>query len=830
MGNSMSFLLYRKERENMAIDFRESYPVINWDLSRQNLFFNYFGKESDSARGFKVQISQSCNVLFPTTESLRIYCVKQDNSKVYDNAIIDGSLFVIDLDNQVFAIPGIVKCELQISSGGEWLSSETFYINVDENLVDGSILSSDDYIAFRAALDQIDDLTVDVNTAVQNVNDLETTITNNEAARNLFENYDNAKAYFVGNKVSYLGSSYVCLVNSTSNLPTDTNYWLLFASKGDKGDQGIQGTQGEQGIQGIQGEIGVNWLDAYSSTTTYNERDAVSYNGSSYYCILQSINNLPTNTTYWSPLALKGIDGSGGDMFKSTYDTQNKATDIFTYVDDKVAGVTFANATTTSDGLMSKEDKILVNDIDNEVSDIYHLQNYEINNRSRKVTGLVSFVTDDANTADYITLMPIFSAESVSCCTAVPSNKVATNDVSTCTLSQLQELQNTYGWEILSHSANHAHLTALTDAEAEAELKDSYDWLNANGLKCQSFAVPYGEYGTREKKLAKKYYRCMRTSLFGLTNGTIPSINSSPIETHELRSIWIPEGTTVTTDVTSGFSNQSLDYYKYYIDKALANGAWLIISMHSWDIRNSSKESLLTSIIQYAKSKMPVVTFKGALNIIGNVIEAGDYARQNRTNTHFVVGADGTIDSNLLPEMFVGYDMFKPSNVLTDYKPNRITTTLISASYASANGFPVAKGGTFKTYRVTYGSEPLEYNRQQFITFDNEIYERRHGASAWMTTWTRTSTNPIPATNAYTDTTAIGSFPVGVSYTRIQTAYASNFPEALGGTLVTHNIEQTAGSLGFNWQEYHIYATAKVYKRPVNSDGTYGSWSKISAV
>jgi hypothetical protein len=49
--------------------------------------------------------------------------------------------------------------------------------------------------------------------------------------------YDNLETYVKGDSVSYLGSSYVCYVaTSTGNLPTDTSYWQLVASIGPTGD------------------------------------------------------------------------------------------------------------------------------------------------------------------------------------------------------------------------------------------------------------------------------------------------------------------------------------------------------------------------------------------------------------------------------------------------------------------------------------------------------------------------------------------------------------------------------------------------------------------
>lgn len=64
--------------------------------------------------------------------------------------------------------------------------------------------------------------------------------------------------------------------------------------------------------QGPQGEVGMTWQGTYSGGTTYAVDDAVSYNGSSYICILASTGNLPTDDTYWELLADKGDTGDTG--------------------------------------------------------------------------------------------------------------------------------------------------------------------------------------------------------------------------------------------------------------------------------------------------------------------------------------------------------------------------------------------------------------------------------------------------------------------------------------------------------------------------------------
>jgi hypothetical protein len=56
------------------------------------------------------------------------------------------------------------------------------------------------------------------------------------------------------------------------------------------------------------GNIKFEWKGTYNAGTAYAVDDVVSYNGSSYVCILASTNNLPTNTTYWNVMSNKGTD------------------------------------------------------------------------------------------------------------------------------------------------------------------------------------------------------------------------------------------------------------------------------------------------------------------------------------------------------------------------------------------------------------------------------------------------------------------------------------------------------------------------------------------
>lgn len=47
---------------------------------------------------------------------------------------------------------------------------------------------------------------------------------------------------------------------------------------------------------------------AWSSSTSYDEQDVVTYLGNTYVCILANSNNTPPNTTYWSPLLVEAAN------------------------------------------------------------------------------------------------------------------------------------------------------------------------------------------------------------------------------------------------------------------------------------------------------------------------------------------------------------------------------------------------------------------------------------------------------------------------------------------------------------------------------------------
>ena len=107
----------------------------------------------------------------------------------------------------------------------------------------------------------------------------------------------------------------------------DSGHLIITLSEGSPLDAGSAvGPQGIQGIQGPQGES-VASIQRTSGTGAAGTTDA--------YTMYST-----DGTTIGTFNVYNGMDGLGsGDMLKFVYDTQNKNTDIFQYVDQKIAAL-----------------------------------------------------------------------------------------------------------------------------------------------------------------------------------------------------------------------------------------------------------------------------------------------------------------------------------------------------------------------------------------------------------------------------------------------------------------------------------------------------------
>ncbi len=82
------------------------------------------------------------------------------------------------------------------------------------------------------------------------------TITSYCNENRVWESYSDEKLYREGNKVTFNGSSYLCIKECLAVSPENDEYWFMIAGRGERGQKGNQGPQGIEGLRGEQGQRG----------------------------------------------------------------------------------------------------------------------------------------------------------------------------------------------------------------------------------------------------------------------------------------------------------------------------------------------------------------------------------------------------------------------------------------------------------------------------------------------------------------------------------------------------------------------------------------------
>ncbi len=247
-------------------------------------------------------------------------------------------------------------------------------------------------------------------------------------------------------------------------------------------------------------------------------------------------------------------------------------------------------------------------------------------------TAKVSFVFDDGPTNTYTLAAPTLakygfvgtSAIITGCVgmTTTPNTCAADGTVPYMTWSQISELQNTYNWEIASHSVTHPLLATatpkLTEQQVIQELTQSKSTLQANGFNAVDFVPPYGDYEPNGHPVladVAKTYQSMR----GFQD---TGFNTFPYNDYLLRDQLVQGSVAVST-------------LKSYVDTAKANNQWLILTFHDIVPNGAStasddyqyNQADLDQIAAYVKSlSLPVVTLSGGLiNSTSNLLSNSSF-------------------------------------------------------------------------------------------------------------------------------------------------------------------------------------------------------------
>ena len=230
-------------------------------------------------------------------------------------------------------------------------------------------------------------------------------------------------------------------------------------------------------------------------------------------------------------------------------------------------------------------------------------------------TAEVAFTFDDGLTSSYTNAAPILKTYGLTGTNYVPTACIASTgtcpenqDASYMTWAQVQALQNTYGWEIGSHSvdtpcmadsaltdpADCPNPLPLTNAQIDAELVNSKTTLASYGIKATDFAPPYGDFNPNVIAQIAKYYASMKQfkNASGNTNGY-------PTSDYYLQDYPVEETLTPVSAIETAINN------------AITNKQFLVLTFHDIlplpsknpdDFQYGSAE--LTQIASYVRTKV----------------------------------------------------------------------------------------------------------------------------------------------------------------------------------------------------------------------------------
>jgi peptidoglycan/xylan/chitin deacetylase (PgdA/CDA1 family) len=172
---------------------------------------------------------------------------------------------------------------------------------------------------------------------------------------------------------------------------------------------------------------------------------------------------------------------------------------------------------------------------------------------------LFTFILDDGNDTDFVVAKELFAGQGAVACTAITTDWIGRN--SHLTADQIRALRDA-GWEIMSHTASHPHLTSLNAGQIEEELSRSKTALESLGVTVRNIVYPYNQNNELVRTITAKYYRSGRGGTY--------AVNDADTDPYYLKSFPY---------------KHDLEGIKRTIDKAYDDGAWIIVYQHEVDVK-----------------------------------------------------------------------------------------------------------------------------------------------------------------------------------------------------------------------------------------------------
>jgi peptidoglycan/xylan/chitin deacetylase (PgdA/CDA1 family) len=265
------------------------------------------------------------------------------------------------------------------------------------------------------------------------------------------------------------------------------------------------------------------------------------------------------------------------------------------------------------------------NYIDNKFKDSTPIFSFTTASDNNSPIPLVTFVFDDGWKSTFMNASPVLNDSMFPGVSAVIAY-MPDNGMAYMNWTQIQELQNIYGWEIASHTKSHAEMPSLNKSALESELSDSKTILENKGLDIHNFISPEGAYNHLTEAYIMRYYDSDRI----VSDGPVtPPYNEFPLYAKHI------QNTTTVSEV------------KGWVDSAVNNNSWLILVLHKIVDSNPMAEewtkSDLASIARYieSKGKLRVVTIREAQT--SSFDYKGIYADNANKSITNTINPDGSV-------------------------------------------------------------------------------------------------------------------------------------------------------------------------------------------
>ena len=496
------------------------------------------------------------------------------------------------------------------------------------------------------------------------------------------------------------------------------------------------------------------------------------------------------------------------------------------------SSVESAQARVDSRGVTHQTLKSRIDNFQISTDNKFNLDGFELQNKKRKLTPLVTFVDDDGRVEVLTKLLPLAQTYNIPMVVAAIGERSSSAEGYTDFMKQddllmLQDL----GWEISGHTQNHLHLGNLpTYAEKEYQLKVGKETLENMGLKVTTLCYPFSGRDDDTIEIARKYYRC------GRITDSQGRINLAPLETFDMPAM--PLGAYFDPWATPPFPTNTLDYYKWSVDQAVANNGWLIIMTHCGETsHDATQQQYLEQTIQYIQSlNIDVVTLDDGLNRRGNLVDIGRYyTGSSVVRKHLAIGADGSyVGSDLQNVTTITNANFPVTNATPPkaFSGRKLYHTRVST--ANHTGFPTPfltlANGTLITDTTAKTAPNEGYAHQTYKPVNlNTLYRRYEIDEDTWSPWMASGSDLRLATNAITlATSGKTGFAKNHITTCLITADLTGAPEGKSGLLTTN---KASGHDWYIYQTYEVSDSANLYRRYwLEGTSVWGSWLRVTPI